>query len=464
MRDKETMMLGQRKEVTRIEDLRPAQEERFMHQMDLVFKTHPYYIEVFKKLGISKRDIKGLDDLQKIPLTRKEDYIARPDDFRLDMDRIPGAPREERTLWEIIFTTGSTSASTPFYDTCYDHYARISQLKRTTEIAGVTSEDTVMNLFPLTSVPHQGYLSSYYGTQAVGAKLISGYTGSFDGGFGLIRRSTEVIKMIEKQGVTVLWGISFFLRRLVMRAQEMGCDFSSVRLAMPMGEGSPGGMREDVRCRLSDMGAKDVRVINGYGFTEMQCPSMECAELKGFHLPKPARYFFEILDPETLEPMPEGDEGLVVITHLDRRGTCLLRYIVGDVCSLSHEACPECGGWEPRFTTTPYRVGGIVKIKGTLVNISALYDILSSIGGIDEYEIILTQADPSDEFSEDLLLIRVACGGESETGLAEKVAEEIRRAQEVTPKVELVPADHYAGILNGYKFKRFKDLRKRARD
>jgi len=161
--------------------------------------------------------------------------------------------------------------------------------------------------------------------------------------------------------------------------------------------------------------------------------------------------------------VPEGEEGLVVTTHLDRRGTCLLRYVVGDVCSLSYEACPECGRWEPRFTTTPYRVGGLVKVKGTLVNVSALYDVLSSIEGIDEYEIILTQADPSDELSEDVLLIKVACEGEIGTGLAEKVAEEVRRSQEVTPKVELVPADHYAGILKGYKFKRFRDLRKRVR-
>jgi phenylacetate-CoA ligase len=456
-------MGGEEREVSRIEALRPTQEELFMHQMDLVFRAHPYYNELFKKVGLTKRDIKGLDDLHKIPLTQKEDYLARPDDFRLDMNQVPGATVEERTLWEIVFTAGSTSAPTPFYDTAYDHYARISQLKRTTEIAGITPEDTIINLFPLTSVPHQGYLSAFYGSQAAGAKLISGYTGSFDGGFGLIRRSTEVIKMIEEQRVTVLWGISFFLRRLVMRAQEMGCDFSSVRLAMPMGEGSPAGMREDVRRRLGDMGAKGVKVLNGYGFTEKHGPSMECAELKGFHVPKPARYFFEILDRETFEPVPEGEEGLVVTTHLDRRGTCLLRYVVGDVCSLSYEACPECGRWEPRFTTTPYRVGGLVKVKGTLVNVSALYDVLSSIEGIDEYEIILTQADPSDELSEDVLLIKVACEGEIGTGLAEKVAEEVRRSQEVTPKVELVPADHYAGILKGYKFKRFRDLRKRVR-
>jgi phenylacetate-coenzyme A ligase PaaK-like adenylate-forming protein len=454
-------MTANRKKATNISELRPAQEERFERQLDMVFEAHPFYIESFKKKGLSRGDIKGLDDLGKLPLTYKEDWIARPDDFRLDMRRISWATREDRTLWEIIFTAGSTSDPTPFYDTSYDHYARMSQLKRTAEIAGITERDTVINLFPLTSVPHQGYLSVLYGSQAVGAKLISGHGGSFDGGFDLIRRSTEAIQMIEKHQVTVLWGIGFFLRRLIMVAQEKGSDFSSVRLVMPMGEGCPAGMREDIRQRMADLGAKDIQVLNGYGFTEKHGPSMECAELKGFHLPKPARYFFEFLDPETLEPVAEGQKGLVVMTQLDRRGTCLLRYVVGDICRLSHETCPQCGNWEPRFDMIPYRTGGIVKVKGTLINVAALYEVLSSIEGIEEYEIIVTKALPSDPFSEDVLLIRVACEMDRRSDLQDSVPRAVRRSQEVTPKIEFVPLDRYAGILKDYKFKRFKDERQR---
>jgi phenylacetate-CoA ligase len=453
------MMKTSRKTVSKIEELRPLQEERFEHQMDMVFEAHPYYIELFKKKKLARGDIKGLDDLYKLPLTYKEDWIARPDDFRLDMNRIPWATREDRTLWEVIFTAGSTTDPTPFYDTAYDHYARISQLKRTAEMAGITEDDTVINLFPLSSVPHQGYLSALYGSQAVGAKLISAYGGSFDGGFGLIRRSTEAIRMIEKHQVTVLWGIGFFLRRLIMAAQDVESNFSAVKLVLPMGEGCPAGMRDDIRQRMADLGAQNIKVLNGYGFTEKHGPSVECAELKGFHLSKPARYFFEILDPATLAPVSGHEKGLVVMTHLDRRGTCLLRYVVGDICRLSYETCPECGCWEPRFDMIPYRTGGIVKVKGTLMNVSALYEILSGIDGIEEYEIIVTKTDPSDQFSEDVLLVRIACEANQQAGLCEKVPEAVRRSQEVTPKIEFVPVDHYAGILKGYKFKRFKDER-----
>ena len=456
-------MMMTRATVTRIEDLRPVQEERFAHQMDLVFGAHPYYRDVLGKAGLTRKDIQSLDDLRKLPLTYKEDYIAQPEAFRLDLEKIPGITREERTLWDIIFTAGSTSSPTPFYDTSYDHYARISQLKRTAEIAGITAEDTVINLFPLTSVPHQGFLSALYGSQAVGAKMVSGFGGSFDAGFGLIRRSNDALEMIQKHRVSVMWGIGFFLRRLILSAQERGCDLSSVKLVMPMGEGCPAGMRDDIRRRMDGLGAKGVRVLNGYGFTEKHGPSMECSELKGFHVPKPARYFFEFLDPATLEPMPEGQPGLVVMTHLDRRGTCLLRYVVGDICSIAYETCPECGSWEPRFLTIPYRTGGIIKVKGTLVNVSSLYDLLSKIKEIEEYEIIATQTDPSDPFSEDVLLIRIACEDQARLELANKVPAEVRRKAEVTPDIEFVPVDYYSSTLKDYKFKRFKDERSRER-
>lgn len=441
--------------------LREVQEERFQRQMDLVCQAHPYYREVLKKEGLTRSDFRSLDDLPKLPLTDKQLYIERPDDFLLRLNGIEGISREERTIWDIIYTAGSTNDPTPFYDTSFDHYARISQLKRSAEHAGITADDIIINLFPLTSVPHQGWLSVLWASQAVGTKLISGFGGSYDGDFGLVRRSQEALDMIERHRATVIWGIGFFVRRLIMKAQEQGRDMSSVRLALPMGEGSPQGMRDDVRQRLQSMGAHDVQVLNGYGFTEKQGPSMECREMGGFHLPKPARYFFEILDPKTKEPVPPGEPGLVVMTHLMRRGTCLLRYVVGDICSLTMDPCPHCGNWEPRFNSIPYRTGGIVKIKGTLVNVAALFEVMSRIQAIEEYEIIADRSDPNDPFSEDVLFIKVACAKEDFDSVETQVKEAVRRNLEVTPVVEWVSPDTYTEALRDYKFKRFKDNRAR---
>ena len=446
---------------TRLDELLPVQEERFQRQMDLVFQAHPFYSEVFREQGLSRSDFRSLADLPKIPLTTKEIYISRPEAFRLDLEGRTDLSREERTLWDIVYTAGSTNDPTPFFDTCYDHYARISQLKRTAELLGITAQDTVINLFPLTSVPHQGFLSVLWGSQSVGARLISGFGGSYDGGFGVLRRSAQVIEMIERHRVTVLWGIGFFLRRLIIQAQEEGRDLSSVRLVLPMGEGSPAGMRDDIRDRMAAMGAGKVRVLNGYGFTEKHGPSPECAEMGGFHLPKPGRFFFEFLDPDTLEPRPLGEQGLVVMTHLDRRGTCFLRYLVGDVSSMTHEPCPHCGAWEPRFDTIPYRTGGIVKVKGTLINVAALFEVMSRIRGIREYEIVVTQEDPDDPYSQDSMLIRTACAESDFPRVREEVTDAVKASQEVSPLVERVSSDHYAETMGNYKFKRFRDIRRR---
>jgi len=182
----------------------------------------------------------------------------------------------------------------------------------------------------------------------------------------------------------------------------------------------------------------------------------------GFHLPKPARFFFEILDPKTFDPLPEGQPGLVVMTHLDRRGTCLLRYLVGDICTLSSEPCPACGGWEPRFSSIPYRTGSIVKVKGTLINVSALFEVLTRIKGIEEYEILLTQTDPTDPFSEDVMRIKTTCPQHIFSSISDQIREAVRRNQEVTPEVQWVPLEHFADTQMNYKFKRFKDERVRS--
>jgi hypothetical protein len=101
-------------------------------------------------------------------------------------------------------------------------------------------------------------------------------------------------------------------------------------------------------------------------------------------------------------------------------------------------------------------------VKGTLVNVSALIDLLSGIHGIEEYEIILTQRDPTDPFSEDVMRIRATCPQEAFPSISGLIREQVRRNQEVTPEVEWVPLEHFADRQMNYKFKRFMDERVRS--
>ncbi|MGH7266593.1 MAG: phenylacetate--CoA ligase family protein [Candidatus Rokuibacteriota bacterium] len=443
-------------------EIRAAQEASFQRLLDLCFAAHPYYRRLWSERGIRRESLRGLADLPRLPLTPKDAYMADPDAFRLRTEELPDLPPEERTLAEIVYTTGTTDRPAPFYGTTHDQCSRIYQLARMAEIAGIRRDDVVVNLFPLTAIPHQGFLSALYGTLWTGAKLVAPFTGRPRGAFPVHRDTGHAIDLAVAHRATILWGIGSYVRRVVQEAETRGADLSSVRLCLVMGEGCPPGMRDDIRRRLHGLGARDVVINNGYGFTEIQGPAPECREGSGFHLAAPTEYAVEILEPESLCPQPDGAPGLVVLSHLNRRGTVLLRYVVGDVSALTWTPCPHCGFAGPRFTLAPQRTGALVKVKGTLVNLAVLHDALLAVPGLEEHQIVLTKSDPGDPYSADTLLIRAAVVEPDRARVRAEIHARVRAACEVTVDVGFVGPDHFADGFGDYKFPRFVDERPAA--
>jgi phenylacetate-coenzyme A ligase PaaK-like adenylate-forming protein len=233
------------------------------------------------------------------------------------------------------------------------------------------------------------------------------------------------------------------------------------RLAMVMGESCPPGARDDIRSRLRAIGSAAPVVNNGYGFTEMMGPAIECVEMGGRHQGASEQFYFEIVDPETGEPLPDGEKGALLISHLNRRGTVLLRYRAGDIVAVTHETCPHCGRWEPRFLGDPYRADGIIKIKGTLVNPASLQEELSAVlgSGVAEYQVTITREDARDQLSQDAVVVRLACAPGDRDRLAAEVRGLVRRATQITPEVEFLPSDGFSEMFQSYKFRRFVDER-----
>ena len=424
-------------------------------------QAHPYSRQIFREQGLTPDDFRTVADIRKLPPMTKQDYIRDPESFRLDPSQATGLSLEERTIADIIYTAGSSGEPTPFYDTVHDRYARIDLMARATRIADIGPADTVMNLFPLSAVPHQGFLSATWGPMAAGAKLLSGLTGRSYADFPVHRRMDEAIELIESQRATVLWGITSYVRRVIMRAETLGKDFSAVRLVMAMGEPCPTAMRDDMRTRLTRMGSPHVTVNNGYGMTELMGPSTECRENGGAHLPAPEQFYFEVVDPQTYAPVPDGARGLLLLTHLNRRGTVLLRYVAGDVVALTHEQCPHCGRWEPRFLGSPYRVDGLTKVKGTLINPAVILDGLSGLlsRGVREYQVVISRENPHDPLAADVLRVRAACAAADHSRLRQEIEATVRAETEISPEIEFLPADGFGEIAGGYKFKRFIDER-----
>ena len=158
--------------------------------------------------------------------------------------------------------------------------------------------------------------------------------------------------------------------------------------------------------------------------------------------PSPEQFHFEVVDIESGERAPDGMPGLLVMSHLNRRGTVLLRYRVGDIVGIENGECGHCGRTGPRFTSDPYRADGLVKIKGTLVDPQALHGSLSpllSVDGVSDYQLRIGRAVESDRYSGDRLAVRIACSPQAREAAAERVRSLASLAIEVTPEVEFLP-------------------------
>ena len=273
--------------------LRERQNEQLPRMMRLCALAHPYYRRVLRERGLTADDFRTVEDLRRLPILRKREYVQDPEQFRLRLEGIAGLAPEETTLAEVIYTSGSSGKPTPFYDTVHDRFARIHHLGRVATIAGVGPHDTVMNLFPLSAVPHQGFLSAMWGAMAVGSKLLTGMTGSAYADYPVHKRMDDAIEMIERERRHSALG-HYHLRPAggAPHAQALGKDFSAVRLAMVMGEPCPPPMREDLRQRLRALGSAAPIINNGYGFTEVQGPAIECVEEGGRHQAVPDQFLY----------------------------------------------------------------------------------------------------------------------------------------------------------------------------
>ncbi|MGZ3577738.1 MAG: phenylacetate--CoA ligase family protein [Syntrophales bacterium] len=421
-------------------EIRAVQNEKLKHQMTLLEKYGPYYGKKFKEWGIKAADMQTVDDLEKIPLLYKKDYMADPMSFRLAMPADAPVQPHERILWGVHYTTGTTSgAPTPFFSTTHDYFGNLMQLARMDEVGTIGPDDTVANIFPLTPVPHIGFWKTVDYSIACAAKVVSALTGSMYPTFPIHRPLDYAVDMVVRNKATVLSGIVSFVRRVIMRAEELGKDFSSVRMCFVLGEACPEGMRTDMKQRLVKMGAKDPFICSGLGFTEMQGTTLECTERGGMHLCAPDLHFLEIVDEKTGKRLPDGEKGLLTITHVDRRGTCFLRYVVGDITTLTHETCPHCGRNDARVVMQPIRTMELVNIKGTLINPDILKTEITQIKGIEEYQIVFTKEDLKDPLSLDKLQIKVApAEGFDREKMKQEVIERSRRAVEMTPEVVFV--------------------------
>jgi phenylacetate-CoA ligase len=436
-----------------VSDLESLRLERLQRTLTAVAAAHPFYRARFRELGIKPEDIRSLDDLQKLPTTSKDDYIADPEAFRLRADDLPADfTAEERVIWDIAYTTGTTSGKpSPFYNTTHDAYAIWDQARRCNEAEGVRFGDRVANLYPIADFPTGAFLSVVRSTMIAGLPVVHGLTGSARSEFKVRNSLTEAIAKVSALRPTVLWGVPSFIRRFLDAAD--GADFSDVRFVITSGEPMPGTLRAEIRAQLARLGAAPVQIRARYAFTEMQGGLVQCAEDAAAQNVCPDLYHLEVLD-DTGRRVPDGETGMLAVTHLHRRGTVLLRYLVGDLVALSRAPCPICGRAGERLLAPPRRTGSLVKCRGMLVNTDVVAETVSTVPGVGQFQIVFMR----DERAVDRLVIRIERDAAVETDGAE-VARRVREAVSLRPDVEFVARGELYDHERSIKAKRVLDLR-----
>ncbi|MGH8995700.1 MAG: phenylacetate--CoA ligase family protein [Acidimicrobiales bacterium] len=428
------------------------QVERLRTTIARCHAFHPYYREVMRQAGLAPDDIGDLRDLERLPVTTKADFVADPEKFRL---RLEDGPLEDRILSQMMYTTGSTTGvPAPVYVTASDHFDYMLRARRRRDFIDLRTGDLVASLFPLTPFPMGAYARSAAEVSACGGAVLFTDPGHA-GPLTPHRRLDEVVDLVVAHQPTVLWGIASFVLRFLRRVAEGGGRLERLRMVMVTGERSSRQLLADLGEGMGSVGGADQRIVNRYGSTEQGSSMVECTPGSGFHDLAPDSVFMEVVDPDSGRRLPDGEEGILAFTHLNRTGTVLLRFAVGDRAALSHDPCPHCGRIaSARLVSGPVRIGDVTKVKGMLVNMSGVCDRVAEIDAVRDFQVVLDRRG-----DRDVLSVRVVLANGPSEGVGDRIREAVQATAHVSPELEMVTTDELLAGVEGGKFARMVDRR-----
>jgi len=403
-----------------VKELRRLQLSRLKKTLRQAAKS-PAYSRIFKNHRISPEKIKALDDLKHLPFTTKEDLR---ESFPYGFVTMP-----LEKIVRLHSSSGTTGQATAVFHSSKDIEGWANLVARCMYMAGVRKGDVFQNMVGYGLFT--GGLGFQYGAERLGALTIPSGSGNSKRQIGLMKDfGTTVIHIIPSYAL-LLWKVF----------EEMGLDpkkDTKLRIALVGAEPHS----EATRQRIEKMYGVDA--FNSYGLSEMNGPGVafECPEKSGMHFWEDD-FLVEVLDPKTQKVLPEGEEGELVFTTLNREGMPLIRYRSKDLAAIFPDPC-RCGRTHRRISRIKGRSDDMFILKG--VNIFPL-QIDTTLMNIPEvgtnYVVILERVN-----FEDRMIVRVEVRPEIFKGdlwqlenLQRKISDALRSELLVTPKVELVEPD-----------------------
>ncbi len=367
MRSREMKIWNPEIECMDREQLRALQDERLKATVKRVYENVPMYRQRMIDKGIEPGDIRSVDDLKFLPFTDKPDL----------RDQFPYGLFAEplKNIVRVQGSSGTTGMPIIAGYTQKDIDIWTEAMARTMTAAGAGDEDIIQIAYGYGLFT--GGLGAHQGAGAVGATVIPMSSGN----------TPRQIAMMRALGTTVLCCTPSYALHLGETIREMGIPLSDFKLKAGAFGAEP--WSENIRVRIEELLGIDALDI--YGLTEITGPgvSFECLEKHGMHVNED-HFIPEIIDPDTLEPLPYGERGELVFSTITKEGMPMLRYRTHDLCRLHADKC-ACGRTLVRMDRILGRTDDMLIIRGVNVFPSQVETVLTSISGVTPHFLMVVE-------------------------------------------------------------------------
>ena len=402
-----------------------SREEIEKYQLERLHKTlehcmnSPFYKERFDSIGLKPSDIKTLDDIRKIPFTTKQDLR---DTYPFGIASVP-----LDQCARLHSSSGTTGNPTVILHTKKDLEEWANAVARCLWMVGCRPDDVFQNSSGYGMFT--GGLGFQYGAEKLGMLTVPAGAGN----------TLRQIKFFTDFGTTVVHAIPSYASRIFEVMQEKGIDpRKDTKLRTLVIGAEPHS--EDTRKRIEEM--LGVKAYNSFGMSEMCGPGVafECPEQNGMHIWEDY-YIVEIVDPDTLEPVPDGEVGELVLTTLKREAMPLLRYRTRDLTRILPGDCP-CGRHHKRLDRMKGRSDDMIILKGVNIFPIQIETILMQFKELaSDYLITLETKENNDAMTVE---VEVADNLSFDDfgrlqNLEREITRQLRDEILITPRVRLVP-------------------------
>ena len=420
------------------ERIRAIQLEKLIAQVEWTYERVEWYRKQMDEMGVKPSDIKCLEDVRKLPFTDKN---ALRKTFPYGMFAVP---LEE--VVELHASSGTTGKPIVVGYNRHDMDVWNDCIMRLVQMAGVVPTDRVQMAFGYGMFT--GGFGLHYGLQHLGCMMIPAGSGNTE----------RQIQMIQDYGSTVFVATPSYALHVCEVGEKMGYDWSksTLRVGLFGGEPCPLGLKAEIESRMH------IVCTDNYGLTEVMGPGVsgECLASRDMQHIAEDHFLWEVVDPNTGEPVGEGEMGELVLTPLDKQAIPVLRYRTHDLTRVITEPC-ACGRTTARMQKVRSRCDDMLIIRGTNVFPSQVEDVLSSIEGVTpHYRIVV-----DNETGLDRMVVHVELKPEAFSDSFEemdafrkRIEKELKSVMLVASKVKLVEP---GGIERSTgKTKHVEDLRK----